>query len=131
MFRVATGLFLYLAKARLTSGLACTHGLAHRAARRLTHALGRVDGAGNIQSVASCQVVRQVAGSAPLQLGDSGLIHYPGKESRISLSGLFFFGSTRYYQQTTTKPRSSLHPQLPNLPKKLVGRFFVYLRWRL
>ena len=91
MFRVATGLFLYLAKARLTSGLTCTHGLAHRAARRLTHAIDRIDGAGNIQSVASCQVVRQVAGSAPLQLGYSGLIHYPGKESRISLNGLFFW----------------------------------------
>ena len=90
MFRVATGLFWSSATSRLTSGLTFTHGLAHRAARRLAHALGRVDGAGNIQSVASCQVVRQVAGSVPLQLGDSGLINYPGKESRISINGLFF-----------------------------------------
>ena len=66
MFRVATGLFLSLATPRLISRLTFTHGLAHRAARRLAHALDRADGAGNIQSVASCQVARQVTGSVPL-----------------------------------------------------------------
>ena len=83
MFRVAAGLFLSLETPRLTSRLTFTHGLAHRAARRLAHALDRVDGADNTHSVASCQVARQVAGAVPLQLGDSGLVHYPGKESRI------------------------------------------------
>ena len=113
MFRVATGLFLSLATPRLTSRLTFTHGLAHRAARRLAHALDRADGAGNIQSVASCQVARQVAGSVPLQLGDLGLVHYPGTRKAAFLS-MTIFGSTGYYQQTTTKPRSLIHPQLPN-----------------
>ena len=85
MFRVATGLFLSLATLRLTSRLTFTHGLAHRAARRLAHALDRVDGADSIQSVASCQVVRQMAGSVPLQLGESGLIHYPGSKKAAFL----------------------------------------------
>ena len=106
MFRVATGVFLSSVTPRLTSRLTFTHGLAHRAARRLAHALDRADVADNIQPVASCQVARQVAGSVPLQLGSLGLVHYLGTRKTTFLSMNHFSGGAGYYQQTTTKPRS-------------------------
>ena len=90
MFRAANGLFLSMATPRLTSRLAFANGLSHRAARRLAHALDRADGAGNIQSVASCQVARQVDGSVPLELGDLGFVHYPGTRKAIFRSMDFF-----------------------------------------
>ena len=138
MFRVvATGLFLSLSTPRLTSRLAFTHGLAHRAARRLAHALDRADGADNIQSVDSCQVARQVAGSVPLQLGGLGFVSYPGtRKARFLSMNLFLVVLDITNKPQLTKPHSLIHPQSPTPPLHKIFlpvgfclrlRFFAFL----
>ena len=91
------------------------HGPAHDTAHR-SHVQRRRH-APHRREVLSC-ASQSAQETTPTPIGE---FHWGGSSLRKAtfLSMNYFFGDAGYYQQTTTKPRSLLHSQLPNPLQKM------------